>query len=352
MLRGLFALSCLCAAAHARAQDFDLTKIADGVYAAIRREPPGLTFVANSVFLINDEDVVVVDSGVGPATAAAAIKALRALTDKPVRYVVNTHWHDDHAMGNQAYRRAYPGVEFVGHANAKAEMLSTGAGNRRQLLQEGPAFAQQIREALANNRNLAGKALSTEERLSYASDVAWAERYFAEAPQFQPIAPTLTVNNQLTLQRGERIIDIRHLGRAHTAADLVVHLPKENILISGDLIVWPIPLFGSTSFPLDYITTLEKLLALKPALIVPGHGPVMRDDLHARRMLALLQAIEQETRAAVARGESAEQAQKSVRLDEFRRQFAGDSGLRGLLFDSYVRGPGVARAHQQLSGKL
>ncbi len=342
----------LCVPLFAGAQDFDLSKLADGVYAAIRREPPGLTFVGNSVFIINDDDVVVVDTGVGPATAQALIKALRGLTAKPVRYVVNTHWHDDHMMGNQAWREAYPGIEFIGQANTAREMLSTGASNRRQLLEGGPAFAQQIRDALAKNLNLAGKPITLEERASYASDVLWAERYFAEAPAFKPITPGMTVDTEMTLVRGARRIDIRYLGRAHTGADLIVHLPAENILVSGDLIVWPVPLFGSTSFPSDYIATLEKLLALKPGIIVPGHGPVMKDDAYARQMLALLQSIDSQVRAAVARGETLDETRKSIKLETFRQTFAGDSALKALLFNSYVTGPGVARAWQQISGKL
>lgn len=352
MWRRFLCLLCLCSPHFAGAQDFDLQKVAEGVYAAIRREPPGLTFVANTVFIINDEDVVVVDTGVGPATANTLIAALKTLTPKPVRFIVNTHWHDDHMMGNQAWRAAYPGVEFIGHANTVAEMNTTGAGNRKQLLEGGPAFAQQIRAALAKDVNLAGKPITLEERASYSADVRWAERYFAEAPDFKPVAPTLAVGNALTLTRGTRRIDILYLGRAHTAADLVVHLPAENILVSGDLIVWPVPLFGSTSFPIDYIATLEKLLTLKPALIVPGHGPVLRDDRYARQMLALLQAIESQVRAAVARGETLEAARKSVNLETFRTSFAGDSALKVLLFNSYVAGPGVARAYQQISGRL
>ncbi len=337
------------------AAELEISKLADGangVYAAIRTEPPGLTFISNTVFIINEDDVVVVDTGVGPATARATIEALKKLTAKPVKYVINTHWHDDHIVGNQTWRETYPGVEFICHANAQAEMMSTGVANRKQLLEQGPAFAKQIREAMAKDENLAGKPISNEERLSYASDLVWAERYFIEAPNFKLIAPTMTFENQLTLVRGNRVIDIRYLGRAHTAADIVVHLPKENIVITGDLVVWPIPLFGTTSFPVDYVAALEKLLALKATVLVPGHGPVMGDDIYVRKMLALLKSIESQARAAFARGETAEQARKSVNLDEFRKEFAGDSALRSLLFSSYVAGPGVNRAYQQISGKL
>ncbi|MCA1614863.1 MAG: MBL fold metallo-hydrolase [Acidobacteria bacterium] len=101
-------------AAHAQAAGgFELVKLAEGVYAATRTEPPGLTVNGNSVFIINDDDVVVVDTTLTPGTAREEIAALRKLTGKPVRYVVNTHWHDDHLMGSVAYREAFPGVEFV-----------------------------------------------------------------------------------------------------------------------------------------------------------------------------------------------------------------------------------------------
>ena len=338
-------------AGAANSPEFVLSPVAEGVYAAIRSEPPGLTFVSNSVFIIGDDDVVVVDTGAGPTHARALITALKKLTPKPVKYVINTHWHDDHMLGNAAFREAYPGVEFIGHANSITEMQTTGAANRKQLLAEGPAFADEIRQALANGVNLAGKPISHEERLSFQSDLVWADRYFAEAPRTAVIAPTMTLETELRLQRGAREIVVRHLGRAHTAADIVVHLPKENIVITGDLVVWPVPLFGTTSFPVDYIATLEALLLLKPATIIPGHGPVMRDTAYLAKMLAVLKSIEMQVRAAVARGESREQIRKSVNLTTHRESFAGGSVLLGTLFDSYVAGPGVARAYMQVSDK-
>src|ERR1051325_8857768 len=110
---------------------FKIVKLARNVYAAIRTEPPGLTVNANSVFIINDNDVVVVDTTLTPGTARETIAALKQLTNKPVKYVINTHWHDDHIMGNQAYREAFPGVEFIAHANTRDYLPTTGLSNRR-----------------------------------------------------------------------------------------------------------------------------------------------------------------------------------------------------------------------------
>lgn len=131
----------------------------------------------------------------------------------------------------------------------------------------------------------------------------------------------------------------------------MVHLPKEGIVFTGDIVAGPIPLIGSTSFPLDYGPTLEKLLALKASVYVPGHGSVMKDDSYVRLMVRLLASVRQQTEAAVARGETLEQARKSVDLAELRKAMAGDSKLLNVLFSMYVADPAVMRAWQQASGK-
>lgn len=336
------------AAAAARAERFEVVKVAEGVYATIRREPPGLWFDPNNVFIINDEDVVVVDANITSASSREIVAALKRLTAKPVRYVINTHWHEDHVIGNRVWREAYPGVEFVGHQTTLRDLPSVGASNRKGSIENGPGLAKLLRELMAKNQNLGGEAMTEEERGGYATTAGIMEAYLAEAPDFRIVLPTLAVEERLTLHRGGgRVIDIRHFGRGHTAADLVVHLPRENVLITGDLVVWPVPLVGSTSYPARYAATLERLLALRPAVIIPGHGPVMRDDSHARLTLRLLNAITEQTRAAVARGETLEQARKSVNLEEFRRLFAGESRFRSFVFANYVTSSGVAAAYRE-----
>src|SRR5262245_48498248 len=98
---------------------FEIERVAEGVYAAIRTDPAGLMFDANSVFIINDDDVVVVDTNITTSSARASLAALRKLTSKPVSHVINTHWHDDHIIGNQVYREAFPDAQFIGQATMR-----------------------------------------------------------------------------------------------------------------------------------------------------------------------------------------------------------------------------------------
>lgn len=346
LLALLIAVASFAAAAGAR-----IEKLAEGVYASIRTEPPGLFFDSNVLFIVNDEDVVVVDANFSLASARANIAELKKITAKPVRYVVNTHWHDDHISGNRAYREAYPGVEFVGHVTSRADMAGMGETNRQGLRANAANFAAALRKRVADGLSLAKAPISDEERASYTSDAGLIDGYLADVPQMEIIPPTLAVESRLTLQRGARAIEILHLGAGHTRADLVVHLPQEGIVATGDLVVWPVPLVGSTSIPSAFAATLEKLLALDAKVLVPGHGPVLRDDAYPRQVIGVLRSITEQVNAAVARGETLEQARKSVDLEAFRARFAGDSAARRYIFDGYVAGPGVAAAYEETAAK-
>lgn len=331
--------------------DFVVEKVADGVYAVIRRKPPGLMFDANSVFIVNDADVIVVDTNITPTSAKATIAALKKLTPKPVRTIVNTHWHDDHMLGNAAYREAFPGVEIIAHARFAEAAATTGAANRKGTLDRGPMLVKQMRVALDQAKNFDGLPITDEERASYRADVASAERYFAEAPGTTVVPPTVTVTDRLTLKRGKRTIDIVHPGAGHTPDDLIVHLPQERILITGDLVALPVPLIGSTSRPLEFGATLDKLAALKPAVVIPGHGSVVRTLDHIQLEKRLLTSLVDQVRAGVAKGATVPELRKSVNLGEFETAYCGTSRLLRFVFQSYVTGSGIPAAYRDLTKK-
>ncbi len=340
------------AKAQSVAADFEVQKLAEGVYAVIRNKPPGLMVDANNVFIINDDDVIVVDSNGAPAITREVLAALRKLTSKPVRYVINTHYHDDHIRGNQVYRDAFPTVEFIAHEFAHEYLPDQGAVNRKSFLEGAPRFAEQMREMLGKNKNFFDAGITEEERTTFNSDLRLIDLVLSEGAQAQTVLPTVTIKDRLTLYRGNRIIDIRHLGSGHTAADIVVHLPKEGIVVTGDLVVWPVPLVGDPQSHIgEWVSTLERLSYLRPSMIVPGHGPVLRDDSYLKLMAELFTYIKQQAEAAVSRGESLEQARKSISLVEFRKKFVGESPVGRLSFGSYVVGPALAVAYREASMK-
>jgi glyoxylase-like metal-dependent hydrolase (beta-lactamase superfamily II) len=337
------------AATPQTAAGFKVEKLADGVYAAIRTDPPGLMVDANSLFIVSDSDVVVVDA---PEASAEMIQALRKITAQPVSFLVNTHWHDDHVIGNAIWRKTYPGIRFIGHASLREYLPQTGLNNRKQMIEGAPQFAGQMQTQMDKGKNLSEEPISDEERVSYASDIRLVKHYMAVVPGTETVLPDIDVEEGLTLIRGARRIEVRHLGGGHTKADLVVWLPNERIAATGDLVVWPIPLVGSDqSHVRDWPGTLDALLALNPAIFVPGHGPAMRNPDYVKQERDLFASINTQVGAAVARGDTLEATRKAVDLSAFRRQFAGDSKVRQFAFGMYVLGPAVESSYRGATSK-
>jgi glyoxylase-like metal-dependent hydrolase (beta-lactamase superfamily II) len=332
----------------AQSSGFDVQQIADGVYAAVRREPPTLTLNANSVFIVNEEDVVVVDTSLTPTSAQELIRAIRAVTTKPVRTVVNTHAHDDHISGNAAFKAVWPGIEFIAHARTAEYLPGAGLANRKAALAPGgyPQFIEALKKRLASRISVHGGALDDSEQAAYAAALQIAEGFVAAHAQgVEIVLPTRTVEDKLRITSGKRVIDLLYLGMGHTSGDLVIHLPAEGIVVAGDLVVAPVPYVGSPqSHPADWSRSLDKLAALKPKLVIPGHGPVLQGDAHVRTLAALFASVARQVAAAVARGETQEQAAKAVQLNEFERELAGNSRMLKLIFNAYVRGPAVQSA--------
>lgn len=336
------ALLLFCAATAHAAPGFRIETLAPGVHAAVRTDPAGLMVDANCLFIVNDDDVVVVDA---PEASADLIAALKQLTDKPVRYVVNTHWHDDHVIGNALWRKAWPGAQFIAHPSLRDYLPGTGAKNRAGMIAGAPEAAAQMQKQLDAGKNLADKPISDEERTSYASDIALVAHYMKVVPGTPDVLPDLGAAGDLILQRGMRRIEIRRIGRGHTDADLVVWLPQERILASGDLVVWPVPLVGGDqSHVADWPAALDALLALKPAQILPGHGPLQRDTVYVEQMRDLFADVVRQTRDLKARGLDLDAARKAIKLDDWHKRFAGDSPVRSALFRMYVAAPALVSA--------
>jgi glyoxylase-like metal-dependent hydrolase (beta-lactamase superfamily II) len=325
-------------------QSFTVEPLAEGVYAVVRREPLGLANHANSLLIVNDSDVVVVDAQFTRAATLEVLAAIRRLTPRPVSYVINTHWHDDHVAANQVYRDSFPGVQFVAHANTREDLATLGAANRKGQVSGGPAALAAFEALLQRGLALDSTPVSASDRRAMESTISIARQYLAEAPGFRETLPTLTFDDRLTLVRGERRIEIRWFGNANTRGDAVIWLPREGIVATGDLLAAPVP-FAFGSFIAEWATALEGVRALKAKTILPGHGPVMRDDRYLQTVERMLRAVTEQTRSAAAGGGTLAQARERVTLPEFRKEFAGDDKWLNYLFTRFFLDPAVGRAY-------
>ena len=352
MRRNFILIFFICTAAYSQtsqllASKLEIQKVADGVYVAAHTELPSLLPDANSVFIINDDDVVVIDTNLTLESARASLEQLRKLTKKPARFVINTHWHDDHVTGNQVYREAFPTAEFIAHEETREGLLTESISNRKGMQEGAPQVVEQMKTAMKEGKSLFGAELTPQIKESHEGDLARVEQYLADTPKLQRVLPTITLNDRLILYRGSRIIEVRYLGRGHSRGEVVVYLPQEKVLIAGDLVSPTEPLIGDKSHVTDWIGTLEKFQRIPADTIVPGHGPVMHDENQVTLLHDMLVSMKQQVDAAAGRGETLDQARKSVDLSQFRKAFAGDDPLLNALFSFYVQSPGVAAAFKE-----
>lgn len=321
-------------------------RLAEGVYAVIRREPMGLINESNSMLIIGNDDVIVVDAQSSVGRTQETLAALRTLTTKPVRAVINTHWHDDHIFGNGVYRDSFPGVQFIAQTASAEDLSATGLKSRADMDANREGTRSFLMDLVTKGQSFAGGPSNEEERASHQAAAGLVADYGRTVPGYVPQAPTTMVQDSMILRQGTRVIKILFLGRGHSRGDLVVFLPAERILAAGDLVMAPVQFVGTTSFPADFAVTVDRLVALDPARIVPGHGPVLQGTAHAQLIGRMLHSLTDQVRAARARGETLDQVKKSVQLDEFQRAFAGDSQVLQILFSYYVSTPAVQRAFE------
>jgi glyoxylase-like metal-dependent hydrolase (beta-lactamase superfamily II) len=328
----------------------DLTLLVDGVYAV-----GGRFQGANAAIIITDRDVVIVDSHGTPASAAALLEDVRRLTDKPVRYVINTHWHIDHHTGNQAYYQAYPDqVEFVAHQFTREDIPTLGRDQLAQVrsFMENPLT--EAREQLASGVDDHGRPLTDEQRAQLERFAEGQEAFLAGADTFEFVLPSMTFEQRLVLHRDDRPIEVRYYFRGHTRGDVVVYLPEERILVAGDLLTMPI-LWSWASYPADYVKTLRAIEQLDIGHIVIGHGPVLEGTAYLVQVREFLESVVRHVRSAVVDGSSLAEVQASSKTDQtiqaFRLRFVEDTEEGNGMFDQMV-GWTVERAFLEASGEL
>jgi glyoxylase-like metal-dependent hydrolase (beta-lactamase superfamily II) len=327
------------------APNLTLEKLAPNVYAAIRTEPLGLAVNANSLIIVRDVDVVVVDAQFLTSATREPIAAIRGVTKKPVRWVVNTHWHDDHLAGDQVYRDSFPGVRFAQHANTVADLVALGEPNRKGTAEGAPPLADRFEKLLGMGLGIDSTPASEGERASVTNAIRIIREYVAELPNFRAVVVTDTVRDRLTIP-GKPAVEVRYFGNGNTRGDLVVSVPSLGIVASGDLVVAPIP-FAFNSNPREWVGVLDSLVGLEPRILVPGHGPVMRELTYVRSVRRMLDRINAEVAASVAQGDSLRATLRSVTLEDERVAMTHDEKWLNSMFRDFFVGPAVQRAYAE-----
>jgi len=336
----VFSVLLLATVARADSANFKTTEVAKDVYAVIAR--PGMYADwgrCNATFIVNQNDVVVVDTQMRPSQAAEVISEIRKVTDKPVRYVINTHWHRDHTQGNQLYLETFgPGVVIIQQEFAREDQLKN---QPNELGVRAPQELAKVKQMLADDKDEKGNPLDAAGRTRLSELLVAEQTYMYEVPSIRVTPGNLTYSERMVLYEGNREIHLYYFGFAHTRGDTVVYLPAEKIVITGDMSQAGVP-DTRHSYPLEWQTTLKSLLALDWTINIPGHGPVQTGKDTLNGFMAYLDDLVSGVKAAVGKNMTVEQTVASVDLSKYssRTDFADKNELA------------VRRVFDELHGKI
>lgn len=272
-----FALIAWCAAVAIQAQETHSEKVFETQTHRFLEVAPGVYFVSgtgdvitssNALLIVTSSDAIAVDSHVTANAARALVSSVKQLTDKPLEFLINTHFHFDHVHGNEGFPAR---VSIVGHEVTRQKLLDNP--------QADPIFINSVNQWRETIERLQGNAATTDdshEKERLAGVLKKAAAHVESLLETRPVAPDITLTRKLTIHRDGRPIEIIFLGRAHTGGDVIVYLPKERVLFTGDLLM-PMPSYMGDGYIDEWIATLEEMEKLDFDLILPGHGAPFRD---------------------------------------------------------------------------
>ncbi len=254
-------------------------KLSDHAYAYTAEGDP------NTGIVIGDDAVMVIDTQATPVMAADVIRRIREVTDKPIRYVVLSHYHAVRVLGASAYKAEH----IIASQDTRDLIVERGEQDKASEIGRFPRLFNAVE--------------------SVPSGMTW---------------PTLTFSGKMTLWLGKLEVQLLQLGRGHTKGDTVVWLPKERILFSGDLVEFDATPYAGDAYFKDWPATLDALAALKPAKLVPGRGAALQTPEQVSAGLAgtrdFIAELYGSVKAAAGSGHDLRQTYKST-LDKLRPKY-------------------------------
>ncbi|MBS0387379.1 MAG: MBL fold metallo-hydrolase [Proteobacteria bacterium] len=336
----LIGLGCLGLTAAATAATVDpyqrqTLKITDHawlLYNNVRSTQP--PFEGNVVVFEQRAGLVVVDAGGSIPSGKNLVAAIRGLSDKPVRFLIYTHYHGDHNLGAGAFVQAWPGVTIISSAATYANMTGAPMAYINTYAHDYQGMVDYGASALKDPN------LAPDKRREWQHVVDIGAPMVAGYVGLKAWPANLVFHESIELPDDMAPLHVNFLGKANTDGDIVIWAPMQRVLATGDIVVNPIP-YASASYPSSWLQVLDKLKEYEFAWLVPGHGTIQTDRRYLERVQAAIADIRNQVAPLAARGMSLDEVRKAVQLTKLQDEFAGNDAwdraqMRGFFLDALV----------------
>jgi cyclase len=297
--------------------------LGDGIYLFRAPSAMDLWTATNVVVIVNERDVVVFDSNARPSTTRRVIAEIRRLTDKPVRELINSHWHMNHWSGNAEYAKAFPGLEIIATTESRDYMKRMGAG----------FFAPEIDHEIVQDAKAALDSAKGDARHSAQQDFDAAMQFEQEMAATPRVLPNLAYRDTLIFWSGTREFRLfRETGDA--SGSTVLYLPRERLLVTGDVLVspedgkGPPPWTTNSNAVTPWLESLKSLNELDVGTVVPGQGPAMHDKRYLTLTNDLFDAVLSQVHHALEHGVvTLADVKQAVNVDSIAARYVPKSPL-------------------------
>jgi glyoxylase-like metal-dependent hydrolase (beta-lactamase superfamily II) len=327
--------------------------LADGIY--LFRAPSALDIwtATNVVVIVNDQDVTVFDSNTRPRTARMVIAEIRKITPKPVRTLINSHWHQDHWSGNDEYVKAFPGVQIIATTQTRDYMKRMSSRFFADGLNAAVARGRaQLDSAIKTGKQSDGSALTADARAAMEKELLSTAEFGKEVAARPQVLPTLAYRDSLVLWSGRREFRLISVTGDATGST-VLYLPAEKILVTGDALVTqeegngPPPWTTNSYAITPWLNSLRGMERLDARIVVPGQGPAFHDKAYLALTADLFESIITQVHAALERGlVTLSEVQAVVNVDSIGRRYSPNAAQPDPRFRSLVTAL-VRKVHQE-----
>lgn len=329
---------------------FEFEELAPGVWSGVRPDGPRFPVMGNATFVISDAGVVVFDGGGMPAVSEQLIAKIRSLTKLPVTHVVTSHWHGDHNFGVFRFGEEFPNVQFIAHEFTQ-EMMNSSRINyvdrERGFVEENFERFQKI---VASGVDEDGNEVSQIDRDSYQDILDNRDVIDTEFLRAKVTPPNVVFSDKYVIESGARNIELLFLGHGNTAGDIVMWLPDEKIVATGDIVVMPSP-YAFNVPPRAWSQTLRNINALGYEILVPGHGEIQRDTSYVDLIIEASDSIAAQRDAMLTDGMANEDVAAALDFSAFEERFTHGDAYTKTYYDAYFVDAFRAAAMKALTGE-